>query len=390
MKRSMLLVAGLMTAFSVAARADDHDRDDDHERCAVARVAVGQTHTCAVTRGGRLFCWGDNGSGELGDGSSGAMQTRPVRALLDGVTDIAGGSSVTCAVAHGNAYCWGSNLDGNLGNGAQGPGSLVPVLAVGGARRVTLGEQHSCALTSSGGAKCWGANYLGTVGDGTITSANVLSPTDVLGLGSGVAQISSGDGFHTCARSVGGGLRCWGSNSIGQLGIGAINTNSATPLTVTLPGPVSDVAAGFSHTCAVVDHSLWCWGVAGDGALGIPSPPVFADLPVRVPGLHDVERVAAGLDHTCAITCDHSLYCWGIEQNSSLFGLSGFVTQSFTPERVHEPRNVSEVAVGFAHSCVVDDRGRLYCWGANRFGELGVGDTVDRTTPTRVHLPCHE
>jgi alpha-tubulin suppressor-like RCC1 family protein len=387
-RTATLLAMAYVTAPGLPCRADVPEDDGRDDGCAVSRVAVGVTHTCAVTRGGELFCWGDNGRGQLGDGSSGGEQSRPVRALLDGVSDVAGGWYFTCAVSRGDAYCWGDNPFGNLGDGTQGTGSVLPVLVLNGAVQVTAGEQHTCALTAAGGVECWGANYLGTVGDGVASNTNVLSPTGVVTLGSGVAQISSGDAFHTCARGGNGTLACWGSNFTGQLGDGTFNDISATPLSVTLPGPVSDVGAGFAHSCAVVERSLWCWGFASDGALGISSPPVLSDVPLLVPSLDRVERVSTGLDRTCAIARADELYCWGIEQNSSLFGLSGFVTQSFTPVRVAGLHRVSDIAVGYAHTCAIDERGRLHCWGANQLGQLGLGDTVDRSAPERVRLPC--
>jgi alpha-tubulin suppressor-like RCC1 family protein len=390
MKSAALLAMAPVMAFSLPCRADNGDLEGDDDGCAVSRIAVGVTHTCAVTHGGRLFCWGDNSSGQLGNGSSGGAQPLPVRALLDGVTDVAGGWYFTCAVSRGDVYCWGDNAYGNLGDGTQGAGTAVPAKGLSGATQVTAGEQHACALTAAGGVECWGANYLGTVGDGVATNTNVLSPTGVIGLDSGVAQISSGDGFHTCTRSRAGTLACWGSNFTGQLGNGSFNNTSATPQSITLPGPASDVAAGFAHSCAVVDHTLWCWGFASDGALGIASPPVISDVPLLVSHFDRVERVSAGLDRTCAIGREHFLYCWGIEQNRSLFGLSGFVTQSFTPERVPGLHDVTDIAVGYAHSCAIDEGGRLYCWGANQLGQLGLGDTVDRTAPKRVRLPCRQ
>jgi hypothetical protein len=144
-------------------------------------LAAGEYHTCAVTSGGGLKCWGWNDYGQLGDGTT-MYKTTPaaVSGLSSGVTAVA------------------------------------------------AGEYHTCAVTSGGGLKCWGRNLYGQLGDGT--TVHKTTPAAVSGLSSGVAAVAVGD-YHTCAVISGGGLECWGWNAYGGLGDGT-NTSRTTPVPV--------------------------------------------------------------------------------------------------------------------------------------------------------------
>jgi alpha-tubulin suppressor-like RCC1 family protein len=140
--------------------------------------------------------------------------------LGSGVANIAAGSNHTCAVTTGGGVqCWGDNYYGQLGNGTIG-WSMVPVAVVGlgsGVAAIAGGYAHTCALTTGGGVQCWGRNWGGQLGNGTFADSTV--PVAVAGLGSAVAAIETG-WHHTCAVATGGGLLCWGSNEYGQLGDG--------------------------------------------------------------------------------------------------------------------------------------------------------------------------
>jgi len=196
----------------------------------VASVSAGGNHSCAVTTTGGAKCWGFNAFGELGDNSN-TNRKVPVNVfgLTSGVAAISAGGTHTCALTTtGGVKCWGDNASGELGNGSN-INSKIPVDVTGltsGVAAVSAGTDHTCALTTTGGVKCWGSDVSGELGDGTNTDSNV--PVDVSGLSSGVTAVSAGTD-HTCALAALGALKCWGSNASGQLGDGTI-TDSNVPV----------------------------------------------------------------------------------------------------------------------------------------------------------------
>ena len=214
----------------------------------VAAVSAGGSHTCALTTAGGLKCWGFNSDGGLGDGTTTDRATPvDVAGLTSGVAAVSAGSGHTCALTTaGGLKCWGFNGFGQLGDGTTTE-RTTPVDVSGltsGVAAVAAGFQHTCAVTTAGGLKCWGHNGSGQLGDGTTTDRT--APVDVTGLTSGVAAVAAGES-HTCALTTAGGLKCWGRNTSGQLGDGTTLLRT-TPLDVIgFLGVVPELVPGLSQ-----------------------------------------------------------------------------------------------------------------------------------------------
>ncbi len=233
-------------------------------------IAAGGYHTCAITAGGALLCWGHNSFGQVGNGTTTDVLA-PTTILANGVASVAGGYGHTCAVMTGGALqCWGNNAGGQLGVGSTTAStSPVAVAALPGVIRVAGGYSHTCAITTGGAAWCWGDNSYGQIGDGT--TAMRTTPVAVSGLGSGVVSLANAGAYHTCALTSGGAVQCWGDNSNGQLGNSTL-TNAATPQAVVgLGSGVLEIAAGQFFSCAVTGIQAYCWGADNYGQLGINS-----------------------------------------------------------------------------------------------------------------------
>jgi len=236
----------------------------------VLAIAAGYGHTCAVTTGGAVKCWGYNVYGQLGDGTTTNRPTPTlVSGLSSGVPPIATGYFHTCAVtAAGGVVCWGYNGSGQLGDGTY-ENSLTPTPVFGlasGVAAVAAAPYHTCAVTSGGGARCWGYNTQGQLGDGT--TAEQRKPTPVSGLASGVLSIAADYG-HTCAVTTGGGALCWGDNYWGQLGDGTHESRLTPTPVFGLTSGTAAIAAGSYYTCALTTGvGVRCWGNNASGQFG--------------------------------------------------------------------------------------------------------------------------
>ncbi len=359
----------------------------------ITAIAAGGRHSCVLTDAGGVKCWGDNGAGQLGDGTTiNSSVPVDVSGLTSGVAAIAAGGGHTCALTTGGGVkCWGDNYFGQLGNGTT-TYSSVPVDVSGLASAVTAiaaGGSHTCALTTGGGVKCWGENnYGGRLGNGTTIDSRV--PVDVVGLTSSVSAISAGD-MHTCALTGAGGVKCWGYGWDGQLGNGT-NSESTVPVDVSgLASGVSAIAAGSRYSCALTEAGgVRCWGAgqADDGTTN-------STVPVDVSGLAGrVTAIAAGGGHTCALTVAGAVKCWGY----NYFGqLGNGTTNSTVPVDVSGlVGRVSAIAAGYSQTCALTVAGAVKCWGDNYAGQLGTGTPcwsssvpveVDFATPSSSSEP---
>jgi len=349
----------------------------------VSDLAVGTFHSCAVLSDGTVRCWGSNGQGQLGDGTT---TDSPTPVSVVGITTarhIAAGNAHTCAIlADTTVRCWGRNVGGQLGNGTTTDSSLpVTVTGLGGVDVISLGDLHSCALSlTSGEVRCWGDNSSGQLGDGTTTSRS--TPVAVSGITTAI-DVSAGN-EHTCAVLSDGAARCWGRNFFGQLGNGAsgAGSNSATPVAVSGITGASRIAAAASSTCAVVTGgAVSCWGQNSFGQLG-DGTTTSSLAPVAVSGLTGATSITAGNAHTCVIVSG-TIRCWGFNSFGQLG--DGTTTSRSEPVAVGGLTGIAVLSAGGNSTCATNANGDArWCWGNGGNGQLGDGGTTSSSTPVTI------
>jgi alpha-tubulin suppressor-like RCC1 family protein len=345
------------------------------------QLSGGGRHTCGVTTDHRVYCWGFNFYGQLGDGTN-TQRLRPV--LVSGslsFRSVSAGSLHTCGVTTTNqAYCWGLGADGSLGNGATSDHS-TPVAVAGGHlfRTVESGDAHTCGLTvSDNRAWCWGVNDRGVLGNGTATRTS--SPVAVSG-GRAFREVSAGL-THTCGVTTTDQAYCWGSDSAGQLGDDHPAPFQTTPVAVAGTRLFDQISAGWSFTCAITtSHRAFCWGSGKRGQIG-DGHPFQRNTPRAVAGGLAFERVTAGEAHACGETTDNRAYCWG----SGGIG-DGTGTPRLSPVVVSGGRFYAQLSAGDNHTCGRTGSNVAFCWGNNDYGQLGDGTTTTRLAPVRVVGP---
>jgi len=307
----------------------------------VTAVAVGYGNTCAIGTGGVLSCWGDNQSGELGNGTTNNAPAPTMVSGLTGATGVSVGGGpngfYSCATVPGGLlYCWGSNGASELGLGYEGDLLESPTQTrISNVLSVAAGEYSACAIVSGGTVECWGEDGLGQLGNGTVGGSDQSTPTAVPNL-TGVTSISAGQ-FHFCALLTGGTVKCWGNDLNGQVGDGLTGGQTPTPTVVSgLTAVPTAVSAGENHTCALLtDGTVECWGDNSSGELGngLVNSSSGNTTPVKVATLKNVTQVAAGANFTCALLATGEVDCWG--DNS--VGELGNGTTSVNPQPTPAP-----------------------------------------------------
>ncbi|NVB39984.1 hypothetical protein G6O69_19220 [Pseudenhygromyxa sp. WMMC2535] len=259
------------------------------------------------------------------------------------------------------------------------------------AAHVATGNNHTCAVLSGGAVRCWGHGFDGALGYGnTTTIGDDETPAEVgdVALGGLAIDVSAG-GFHSCARLDDGGLRCWGSADYGQLGYGntlAIGEGLTPDWAGDVPvgGPVIDITAGSTHTCALLEGgSVRCWGRSLSGQLGYANtlsvgddetPEEIGD--VDVGGV--VTQIAAGTTHTCALLEGGGVRCWGSASQGKLgYANSQSIGDDETPAEAGDVQlggAAVQVVAGGNHTCALLEGGAVRCWGRGGFGATGYGD----------------
>lgn len=350
----------------------------------VEQMALGAGHTCLRTFEGDVYCWGRNGDGQLGIGTTDDALT-PSRVPLDRpATFLAAGTYHTCAgLDDGRTFCWGKDASGQLGVAGDGGDVLSPAelaLALP-AHELALGEAHSCGVFGAEGERalyCWGGGADGQTGGAGSTNVPAL-------VVSGATSVAAG-AFHSCFTDAAGTVLCMGTNFDGECGVVGPPSTSTPVVPLGLEGlAVRGLRSGRGHhTCGIVSTSVVCWG-DNDGAqlgLGFASENDLPGNPLGAPPLEPVS-VAPGFNHTCALYGDE-VHCFGSNSSGQLGSSGG---DHPTPTLVPGLSGVVAVGTGTLHSCAYVSPVEIYCWGGNDFGQLGDGSTTTSTTPVLAQLP---
>ena len=353
-----------------------------------AQVTAGDAHSCVRYSGGRVFCWGNDQAGQLGDGTTAPTRTMAVevRGLTAPLDDVEAGSAFTCALTRDEGvWCWGANDHGQLGDGSGATLSVTPVAVdlPSPPTALAVGSFHACAALEDGTVHCWGRNDTGQLGDGTTEARDM--PVRA-GEPTGAVAVAAGRD-HTCVLDGAGAIACFGANGSGQLGTTAVSTGwgakSTTPVAVDGIADATLVSVGGHHSCALRPSGLWCWGLNNVGQLGLDDR-MQRDVPTALPleGASQVTQAGSvWASHTCAVGPGLGPRCWGSNAVGQLG--DGTTTTRLTPTPVTGLARASSMAAGAAHSCAIT-AGRVRCWGHNEHGQLGNLTTTDSTTAVDV------
>ena len=402
------------------------------------QISVGNDFACGLTSAAVAYCWGNNRSGQMGNGGTslslvpGAVTTT---GALSGVTltQIEAGTSYACALAStGTAYCWGLGTSGQLGNSASSTATTAVAVTVSGVLsgaalvQIATGGTTTCALDSSGAAYCWGAGGSGQLGNGSTTATqNAPVKVTATSIGSPLVQITAGTSF-ACAVASTGAAYCWGLGTGNQLG-NNLNTSSTTPVAVTATGALAgatlfQISSGQLATCTQdTTGAFYCWGTNTNGQLGNAST-TSSGVPVVVGGIVPLPPTGAAAfpaNTTAAVYWVASSLGTGTLSGYTVTASPGGVTCSTTTAltctltglsngttySVTVVTNTSDgssppsaattvtpwpptarISVGKSHSCTIFN-GNAYCWGDNTNGELGnnASSATPQATPVAVN-----
>ncbi|KAH7671086.1 Regulator of chromosome condensation 1/beta-lactamase-inhibitor protein II [Dioscorea alata] len=309
---------------------------------------------------------------------------------------ISAGASHSVALLSGHIVCsWGRGEDGQLGHG-NAEDRLIPTLlsALDNARIVSIvcGADHTTAYSESElQVYSWGWGDFGRLGHGN--SSDVFTPQPIKALqGIKIKQIACGDS-HCLAVTMDGEVQSWGRNQNGQLGLGTTEDSLVPQKIQSFQGiPVKMIAAGAEHTAAVTEDGElygWGWGQYGNLGLGDRNDRLIPEKVSSV-GERKMVLVACGWRHTITVSSSGGLYTYGWSKYGQLG--HGDFEDHLVPHQVEalQSSHVSQISGGWRHTMGLTSDGKLYGWGWNKFGQVGVGDNVDHCSPVQVKFPNEE
>ncbi|MGM0495363.1 MAG: RCC1 domain-containing protein [Bacillota bacterium] len=381
-----------------------------------SQVFLGGYHSLEITPEGQISTWGRNLYGQLGDGTRNSKLT-PVditsefnlNAKETIIQASLGHSHSSAVTSEGRIFTWGNNQYGQLGDGTQIirliPVDITSEFNLNAGEKIieaslSLGGMYSSAITSDGRIFTWGDNSSGQLG--VATAINRLTPVDVtsefnLNAGETIIQVSLGS-FHSSAVTSEGRIFTWGNNQSGQLGDGT--TTDSGPVDVTSEFNLNseemiiETFLGSSHSSAITSEGrIFTWGSnssgqLGDGTTTDKSTPVDISSKFNLNAKEMIIQVSLGHSHSSAITSEGRIFTWGHNFGGKLG--DGTTTNRLTPVDITSEFNLNaeetiiQVSLGFFHSSAITSEKRVFIWGENEYGQLGDETTTNNFTPVDI------
>jgi alpha-tubulin suppressor-like RCC1 family protein len=375
----------------------------------IVQISAGIYHSLALDSNGKIYAWGLNNNGQLGNGKITNISYVPVEVDTSGVLDgknivqvIAGIYHSLALDSNGKVYSWGGNVYGILGNGSTDT-STVPVEVADGSvdftskniTQVSCGQNHSLALDENGRVYSWGSNTYGILGNGSTNNSNV--PVEVVDNllnedGNKIIKINAGFS-HSLALGENGKVYSWGYNNNGQLGDGTTN-NRNVPVLVA-DGDINfrsknivQISSGGNHSLALdVGGKVCAWGYNNYGQLGNGTS-INRSVPQEVGDINftskSIVKISAGRFHSLALDSESRVYAWGGNWNGQLG--DGTNIDRNVPVEVYtlgvlDGKNIVKISAGESHSLALDSDGNVYAWGYNDYGQLGDKSTNGSNVP---------
>lgn len=389
------------------------DRSEVETTERFSSLVAGALHTCGLRADDKkILCWGFNQYGNLGNNVTSNSKV-PVESQLNDVVSVGSGGNTTCAInSLGVLFCWGEDTSGQSGQGMMAQ-SATPLKIDSGIKYSFVDAgifYHSCGITDQGTLKCWGNNGNGQIGDRTTFTKSFPVEVD---RGTKYQFVNTGF-YHTCGITLEGELRCWGANgSIFRLGDG-LTPSRPLPKPVKSDLKFKKVSAAYAHSCALSEQrKVYCWGENVNGALG-DGTSENRSVPTEVDSTDLYQDVQVNYYTSCALTLAGALHCWGNnvlspthidpsnEYQSLTRGRSRFCGRTKAGEDrcwtstnmqssvLSQPVEIagpkSHIQSGYIHYCLLNENQDVGCWGSNTLGQLGDATITSTTVVSSVNL----
>ncbi len=380
-----------------------------HQEETITQISLGGAHSSAITSEGRLFTWGKNDFGQLGDGTT---TDRYIPADITSWFNLVEGETITkitlrfwhsaALTSDGRIFTWGSNSDGELGDGTTTdryiPTEITSQFNLNEEEtitEITLGGYHSSAITTEGRVFTWGWNRYGQLGDGTTTSR--ITPTEItsqfnLSVGETITKIALGN-YSSSAITTDGRVFTWGDNTEGQLGDGTttvryIPTEITSQFNLSVGETITQIILGGFHSSAITSEDrVFTWGRNNSGQLG-DGTTTSRYIPTEITSQFNlneeeiIRTIYLNGSHSSAITSEDRVFMWGWNAYGQLG--DGTMTNRYIPTEVtsqfnfSEEETITQISLGACHSLAITSEGGVFTWGWNEYGQLGDGTTTNQ------------